>query len=83
MSSKITTYAKTSRSPIPYGALFPGSLFVIYAEKSRGQNYSKDNTVYQRSNNGFYSETTDGTDRAIVLYPEDLVWPLKKKAQES
>ena len=77
--STVTTYTRTSKSPIPYGVLHPGSMFTIHAEKSRGLLYSRDSTIYKRAVDGFYSYDLADQTRAAVLYPEDLVWPVVRK----
>lgn len=76
---KVTKYQSTVKGPIPYDRLYPGSLFRIHAEVSRGQKYSKDNTVYRRAQDheGYYSYDSHDKSRAIVLYPEDKVIALR------
>lgn len=76
---KVTKYQPTSKYPITYDRLFPGSLFRIHAEISRGMKYSKDNTVYRRAQDheGYYSYDIHDRSRACILYPEDRVVPLR------
>lgn len=76
--SKTETFVRTSKAPIPFDALHPGSLFVIHAERSRGHKFSRDNSVYQKARDGYYSTSRSG-GKDIVLYPEDLVWPMAAK----
>lgn len=76
---KVTKYQQTSKYPISYDKLFPGSLFRIHAEVSRGMKYSKDNTVYRRAqeHEGFFSYNIHDRNQGCILYPEDRVIPLK------
>ncbi len=75
-----TKYTRTSKFPLRFDRLHPGSLFSIHAETSRGMRYSKDLTVYRRAldHEGFYAYDTNNIERAACLMPEDQVWPLKQ-----
>lgn len=80
--SNIKTYTRASRAPIPFDSLHPGSLFVIHAERSRGYTFSKDHALYRKARDGYYSTDSADAERAIVLYPTDLVWPMALKRKE-
>lgn len=75
---------KTVR-PIRFARLFAGSNFAIFAEPSRTPpvRKSNDTTVYRKECEA-YSVALDekGTpvvpEKAIILYPEDLVVPLSR-----
>lgn len=77
--SKTETFVRTTKAPIPFDALHPGSLYVIHAERSRGHKFSRDNSIYQKARDGYYSTSRGDPQKAIVLYPEDLVWPMAVK----
>lgn len=77
--SKTEIFVRKSKAPIPFDALHPGSLYVIHAERSRGHRFSRDNSVYQKARDGYYSTSRSNPERAIVLYPNDLVWPVAVK----
>lgn len=81
MTTKTDLYTRTSRAPIPFGALHPGSLFTIHAERSRGLHFSRDLTVYKKAqeHEGFYAFDALSPDKVACLHHEDLVWPLAKK----
>ena len=72
------TYRNSSKHPIRFDRLHPGSLFKIVAERERGIIRSNDQTIYQRARDGFYSEQL-GTKKGIVLLPEDLVMPVVRE----
>lgn len=74
----IKKYVETSKHPIRFDKLFPGSLFRIVAEPSRGIKESKDNRLYRkaRDHEGFYATTIEGKTPAILM-PYDQVMPLK------
>ena len=76
---KVTKYQQTAKFPINFDRLYPGSLFRIHAEISRGQKYSRDNTIYRRAmdNEGFYAYDSHNKDRVAILMPEDKVIPLR------
>ncbi len=65
--------------PIRFAKLEVGSNYRIFAEPSRDPpvRHSTDNTVYRKECEA-YSVDTANTDRAIILYPEDLVIPLTR-----
>ena len=68
--------------PIRFERLFPNTKFRIAAEPSRGIRRSSDTSVYLKAkeHEGFYATSVDNPDKAIVLMPEDLVYPLAKGA---
>lgn len=75
----VIRFVRTTKGSIPFEALFPGSLFRIHAEVSRGLNYSRDNTIWRKalSHEGFYAYDSANPSRCIVLYPEDRVVALR------
>lgn len=76
----MNTTAKLRVFPIRFSRLFPGSDFTIFAEPSRDIRKSEDPTVYTKTCEA-YSVAKDENgnpavpERAIILYPEDLVVP--------
>lgn len=81
MNTKVKTFARTSKAPMPFGNVHPGSLFTIHAERSRGLHFSRDLTVYRKAKDseGFYAYDSENPERAACLYHEDLVWPVVAK----
>lgn len=77
-SMNTINYVDNSRGPIPFDKLRPGSLFRIVAEPSRGIYRSKDRSIYQRNPAYYYSTDVTNADRSIVLYPHDLVMPVRE-----
>lgn len=77
--SKAISFTQTTKYPITFGTLRPGSLFRIHAEVSRGMKYSKDHTVYRRGydDEGFVAYDMADKSKACLLMPEDKVWPLR------
>ena len=77
--SKLIKYTSTSKFPLRFDRLHPGSLFRIHKEVSRGMRYSKDYTVYRRAldHEGFYAYDSQNTERVACLMPEDEVIPLR------
>lgn len=75
-NNSVKCYVPTSKGPIRYQNLRPGSFFTIVAEPSRGIRQSTDTRVYQRAYDGFYSFHT-ASPTPCVLMPNDLVQPLK------
>lgn len=71
-------YVDNSRGPIPFDKLRPGSLFRIVAEPSRGIYRSKDRNVYRRDPAYYYSTNVANQEHSIVLYPQDLVMPVRE-----
>lgn len=65
--------------PIRFSRLFVGSKFTIFAEPSRDIRKSNDKTVYNKDCEAF-STSTDDAEKAIILYPEDLVIPVTRGA---
>lgn len=65
--------------PIRFHKLRLGSKFNIFAEPSRDIRKSSDTTVYVKEAES-YSVAADNAERAIILYPEDLVVPLSRGA---
>lgn len=69
------TFRNSSAHPIRFDRLHPGSFFHIVAEPSRNIRRSRDQRVYRKSRNGFFSVEIE-KKTGLVLYPEDLVMPL-------
>lgn len=63
--------------PIRFARLHDGSDFLIFAEPSRDIRKSTDKTVYTKICDA-YSVDKSNEERAIILYPEDLVQPLSR-----
>ncbi len=74
--NSVPTYIPTSKHPIRFDRLRPGSYYQIVAEPSRGIRRSKDSRVYWKSTGGFFS-VHPVTGAGVVLYPQDLVLPMK------
>lgn len=72
-------YSNSSKYPIRFDRLNPGSLYTIHAERSRDMKWSKDRRVYRKAqvHEGFYSTNT-ANGEAVILYPEDLVQPVRE-----
>ena len=66
--------------PIRFERLFPGTKFRIAAEPSRNIRHSRDTNVYLKAkeHEGFYATSVASPAKAIVLMPEDLVYPLAR-----
>lgn len=79
--SKSRKFVKTSKFPIRFDRLFPGSVFSIHAEVSRGFSFSRDHGIYRKAaeHEGFYAYDLFNPERAACLYPEDMVWPLREE----
>lgn len=73
-------YTNSSKYPIPFDRLHPGSLFMISQEKSRGMKYSRDKRIYRKaqSHEGFFAVNISNEEPA-VLYPQDLVQPVREE----
>ncbi len=69
---------RATRGFLPFNDVFPGSLFFIRQELSRGHKFpSRDRTLYRKSREGFYAEAADDSGKVAVLYPEDLCVPVR------
>lgn len=68
----------SSKLPIRFERLHPGSTFVIVAEPSRGISRVRDGKVYRRARDheGFYSTNVE-TGEACILLPTDIVQPVR------
>lgn len=78
MSENITSkYVPTSRKPIQFKDLRPGSYFAIVSEPSRKIRHSNDTRIYRRATDGFYSYHPV-TGVGCVLFPYDTVMPMRK-----
>lgn len=73
------TFVHSTKGPIRFENLHPGSFFEIFAEPSRQIRRSNDKRVYRRARDheGFYSVNI-ATKEAVILMPQDLVRPLRK-----
>lgn len=69
-------YINSSKFPVRFDKLFPGSLFFIVAEPSRGIKHSTDGRFYRKAYDGFYATTEDGATPAVLM-PYDQVQPVK------
>lgn len=63
--------------PIRFSRLEVGSRYMIFAEPSRGIQRSRDKSVYIKRAESWSVDAAD-ENRAIILYPEDLVQPLTR-----
>lgn len=75
-----TSFRNSSKHPIRYDRLHPGSYFRIVAEPERGIYKSRDMSIYKKSKIGFYSESIHN-QQAAILYPQALVQPLVMERQ--
>ena len=78
----MNNYVDNSRGPIPFDKLRPGSVFRIVAEPSRGIYRSKDRSVYRRDKAYYYSTSVTDPNKSIVLYPQDLVMPMREDRKQ-
>ena len=78
MNNQARKYVKSSKNPMRFDHIYPGSLFRIVAELSRGQKESKDERIYRRARDheGFWAHLEGNTNHAAILMPYDLVQPL-------
>lgn len=72
------TFVPNSARPLRRENLRPGSYFTIFAEPSRGIRRSTDSRIYRSSTDGFYALNVENGE-ACVLYPNDLVLPMRRK----
>lgn len=72
-------FRNSSAHPIRFDRLHDGSYFRIVAEPSRNIRRSRDNRVYRKARDGFYSTLHDDKSVGIVLMGEDLVMPLVRE----
>lgn len=82
--SSTKQYVPSSKYPLRFDRLHPGSHFYIVAEPSRGIRTSTDKRIYQkaRDHEGFYAFHTT-SPLACVLMPGDLVQPVKLESIRS
>lgn len=80
MNTENQKYTNSAKHPIRFDKLHPGSLFRIVAEPSRKIRHSKDGRVYRKAqaHEGFFATVEGDKDTAAVLYPFDIVQPVKK-----
>lgn len=72
-------YINSSKFPLRFDRVHPGSLFTIYAEPSRRIRRSTDERVYRKAqeHEGFFAVSVDNKDVAVVLMPNDMVQPVR------
>lgn len=75
-----TVFRDSSKYPIRFDVLHPGSLFRIEQERSRGLWKATDKRIYRKSRDGFYAEE-EGTGIGCCLMPNDMVMPLVQERQ--
>lgn len=75
----IKEFVQTSRGPIRFDALHPGSFFRISSEYSRGIKHSNDNRMYRKAHDGFYSYLATDRTVGVVLMPGDTVIAFKQQ----
>lgn len=70
---------RATRGFLKFEDVFPGSLFFIRQELSRGHKFpSRDRTLYRKARDGFYAEAADDDSKGLCLMPEDLCVPVRK-----
>lgn len=69
----------SSRHPIRFDRLHPGSLFKIVSEPSRGVREPNDDRLYRRaeSHQGFYAHVEGDKNTVACLAPYDIVQPVR------
>lgn len=72
-------YINSSKFPLRFDRVHPGSLFTIHAEPSRRIRRATDERVYRKAqeHEGFYAVSVDDKDVAVVLMPNDMVQPVR------
>ena len=73
-----TTYRNSSKYPIRFDRLHPGSYFRIVGEPSRGQPRVRDGRIYRKDRDGFFAVNASNNE-GCCLYPEDLVMPVVRE----
>lgn len=83
MNTKNTAvrYVNSAKFAIRFDKLHPGSLFKIASEPSRKIAKSRDERVYRKAqeHEGFYATVEGDKSVAAVLYPFDMVQPVRKE----
>jgi hypothetical protein len=75
-----TTFRNSSKYPIRFDRLHPGSYFRIVGEPSRNMPRVRDGRIYRKDRYGFFA-TNVSNNEGCCLYPEDLVMPvIREKA---
>lgn len=74
-------FRPSSKHPIRFDKLHPGSTFRIVKEPSRGLMHSRDNRVYRKAYDGFYAEDIYNK-KGCCLMPHDMVMPVVKDKGE-
>lgn len=64
--------------PIRFHRLRDGSDFIIFAEPSRNIRASEDKTLYTKVEDSYSVAKGVVPEKAIILFPEDLVVPMSK-----
>ena len=75
----VKQYVQTSKGPIRFDALRPGSFFRISSEYSRGIKHSDDQRMYRKAFDGFYSYLATDKNVGVVLFPGDTVIAFKQQ----
>lgn len=73
-------YANAANAPLRFADIFPGSVFRITAEPSRGLTRVRDGRLYRKARDGFYAENISSKE-GCVLMPEDLCMPVRRVKQ--
>ena len=73
-------YANAANAPMPFADIFPGSVFRIVGEPSRGLHRVRDGRLYRKARDGFYAENISSKE-GCVLMPEDLCMPVRRVKQ--
>ncbi len=73
-----TARVEQNAKPMRFENLRPGSYFMIEAEPSRNIRKSRDQRMYRKAFDGFYS-TQVSNGRGVVLMPFDIVTPFRRK----
>lgn len=74
-------FENTTKFPLTFERLRPGSLFAIFQERSRGMRQNKtDKTIYRKAHEheGYFAYAADDVNKVACLMPEDLVSPVKE-----
>lgn len=73
-------YRESSKFPIRFDRLHPGSPFQIKSEPERGIRHSRDKAIYVKARDGFYAERM-GDKAGCCLLPNDMVMPVVREKQ--
>lgn len=73
-----STYRNSSKYPIRFDRLHPGSYFRIVGEPSRNLPRVRDGRIYRKDREGFFAVNVSNNE-GCCLYPEDLVMPVVRE----